>query len=82
MLPFFLLLLPMPSLQAQNKAVETIFDRTLRSCVFIAAPLPDDSRRVATGTGSLIGTSPTSKLPIVITNYHVVAPCIRERGSH
>jgi len=79
---FFLLLLPLSALQAQGKNVDTLFDKTLRSCVFIASPLPDKPRMVATGTGSFIGHSSGTNLPIVITNYHVVAPCIKEDGKH
>ncbi len=77
-----LALLPNSILLAQGKNVESVFDRTLRSCVFIAAPLPDQPRKVATGTGSFIGTMPRTNLPVVITNYHVVAPCIKENGKH
>jgi S1-C subfamily serine protease len=81
-LTLLLALLPSSDLLAQGKNVESVFERTLRSCVFIAAPLPDEPRRVSTGTGSFIGTMPRTNLPVVITNYHVVAPCIKENGKH
>lgn len=81
-LTLLLALLPSSALLAQGKNVESVFERTLRSCVFIAAPLPDEPRRVSTGTGSFIGTMPRTNLPVVITNYHVVAPCIKENGKH
>jgi S1-C subfamily serine protease len=70
------------SVHAQGKTGESLFDRVLRSTVFVLSPLGDGSRRAATGSGSYIGNSPRTNLPIVITNYHVVAPCVKSDGNH
>lgn len=78
-----LFLIACHSIHAQGtKAGETVFDKTLRSTVFVLSPLGDGSRRAATGSGSFIGLSPRTNLPLIITNYHVVAPCVKSDGNH
>lgn len=74
-------LLASSTVLAQAKT-DTVFDKTLRSCAFILAPFSDGTSRAATGTGSYVGFAPKTNLPVVITNYHVVSPCVKENGKH
>lgn len=78
----FLLFLMPATLFAQGKSTDSIYDRTLRSTVFVIAPMQDNSGRAATGSGSFIGSISKTNNPVIITNYHVVAPCVRENGNH
>jgi len=79
-----LCLLTASSLFAQSKpaSTETVYDKTLRSTVLVISPLGDNSGRASSGSGSYIGTVPKTNLPVIITNYHVVAPCVKENGKH
>lgn len=77
---WLLLLIAVQPALAQGKTADSIFDKTLRSCVFIVAAASEGSSRVFTGTGSYVGNR--SGNPIVVTNYHVIASCLKESGRH
>lgn len=68
--------------QSKTTSTESVYDRTLRSTVFVIAPVQDNSGRASTGSGSFIGAAPRTNNPVIITNYHVIAPCVNENGKH
>ena len=68
--------------QGKSASTDTVYDKTLRSTVLVISPIADMPGRASSGSGSYIGTAPKTNLPVIITNYHVVAPCVRENGKH
>jgi S1-C subfamily serine protease len=75
---------PSPAVRAQSKtglAGETIYEKVLHFSAFILTPDPDRPNRAATGTGSLVGQSPKSGNPVIITNYHVVSLAVGKNGD-